>query len=214
MVKIHVLGGPGSGKTTLGKELSAKLHIPHYDFDLYGEKNGTSAEAWAEESFSIAQQPGWVVENIAIIHIDPLLYAADHIVLLDVPWPVAAWRMLYRHIMATLHGTNRYPGFKSLYALLTSSRRYYLNINKRPAIAELMHSYLEQHTSTLPPTRQEVIEQLETYSALILPPTIEFVRSYLEKYGEKVIVVRTNADRARLLAFLTTRYHQQPASSV
>ncbi|GCE06095.1 hypothetical protein KDAU_34240 [Dictyobacter aurantiacus] len=35
-----------------------------------------------------------------------------------------------------------------------------------------------------------------------VPPTAEFTRQYLEKYKEKVFVVRNNADRERLLSLL------------
>ncbi|WP_440338356.1 shikimate kinase [Lysinibacillus sphaericus] len=31
--KIHIIGSVGSGKTTLAKELSAKLNIPYYELD-------------------------------------------------------------------------------------------------------------------------------------------------------------------------------------
>lgn len=30
-MKIHIIGGPGSGKTFLAEKLSAQLGIPHYD---------------------------------------------------------------------------------------------------------------------------------------------------------------------------------------
>lgn len=30
-MKIHIIGGPGSGKTTLARQLSEELRIPHYD---------------------------------------------------------------------------------------------------------------------------------------------------------------------------------------
>ncbi len=203
MVKVHILGGPGSGKTTLGKELATKFGVPHFDLDQHGKKNGTRHEAWVEDAAAIARQPGWIVENIGIIYIDPLLYAADAIVLLKISWPIAVRRILYRHISNVLRGNNQYPGLKSLFALLTGSRRIYLNIPPAVDIAEMMRAYLEeQRASTLPATPEELIKQCETYSALMIPPTMEFVRKYLEKYHEKVFVVKTKADRARLLAFL------------
>ena len=33
MVKLHILGAPGSGKTTLAQDVSSRFHIPHYDLD-------------------------------------------------------------------------------------------------------------------------------------------------------------------------------------
>ena len=32
-MKIHIIGGPGSGKTYLANELSGNLGIPHFDLD-------------------------------------------------------------------------------------------------------------------------------------------------------------------------------------
>ena len=33
--RIHILGAPGSGVTTLGKNLAEALHLPHFDTDDY-----------------------------------------------------------------------------------------------------------------------------------------------------------------------------------
>jgi len=43
---------------------------------------------------------------------------------------------------------------------------------------------------------------VEKYLSISVPPTAEFVRRYLEKYQEKVFLVRNNADRERLLELL------------
>src|SRR5690348_9244433 len=86
MAKIHILGGSGSGKTTLARHLSSLLHVPHYDLDAIGLEKGLVTE---EDAFVIAVQPAWVSEGVYLIFTEPLLYAANVIVLLEVSWPVA-----------------------------------------------------------------------------------------------------------------------------
>jgi adenylate kinase family enzyme len=205
IAKIHILGGSGSGKTTLARNLSSLLHVPHYNLDEIGLKNGLVTE---DDAFAIAGQPGWISEGCYLIWTDPLLYRADSIVLLEVSWPVAAWRISRRHIMKSLHGTNPYPGVcgvKLLFKLVKDTRRTALNkVRSDTPIAECMRKYLEeQRVYADPPTPESVGRDVEKYLTISVPPTAEFVRRYLEKYQEKVLLVRNNADREHLLELFT-----------
>ena len=205
MVKIHILGGSGSGKTTLAQDLSSRLHIPLHSLDTFDQIQMPTHQALIEGAMSIARQPGWVAEGIYLLWTDPLLYQADYILLLDVAWPVAAWRMIYRHITKSLQGTNPYPGLKPLFNLLQYARSYYLNQHRaEPPTAELTRLCLEEQREIAePPTVESVLLYLDKYHEIGIPPTAEFVRLYLEKYGKKVLHVKKNADRVRLLEQLT-----------
>jgi hypothetical protein len=83
------------------------------------------------------------------------------------------------------------------------SRQYYFN-QCRPDLVEAMNRCLEeQRASTEPLDAERLLARLEKYGVeIIRSPTAEFMRQYLEKYQQKLIVVRNNADRARLLDFL------------
>jgi len=206
MVKIHILGGPGSGKSTLAQCLSSTFHVPHYDLDTIGWKNGDRMAAYIDDAISIAEQPGWVTEGIYLIWTDPLLYQADYIVLLEISWPVAAWRIIRRHISKSLRGTNPYPSIKLLFKLLKYTRSYYKDkVSSDRPTAESACMYIEEHgDSAEPPHAERLLMHLETYR-ISIPPTAAFVHIYLETYKEKVLLVKNNADRERLLALFTKR---------
>ena len=125
-----------------------------------------------------------------------------------VPWPVAAWRIIRRHVTKSLHGTNPYPGVNGvrlLFKLITYARMHSLNkVSADTPLAECMRRYLEEQKERVdPPTPESVSRDVEKYLTISVPPTAEFVRRYLEKYQEKVFLVRNNADRERLLECLT-----------
>lgn len=204
MLKVHIIGGPGSGKTTLAAEIASRCAIPMHELDLLGHKNEIQHTAYIQDALTIVAQPGWVTENISLIWIDPLLAQADYIVLLKVSWLTAASRIIRRHIIKSLQGTNMYPGIRSLFLFLRNSRKYYLNQCSAETAAS-MSTYLEGHR--IPPDpldAEQLLLRLETYSIeIIQAPTQEFVSKYLEPYQQKVILVRGKLEREHLLTLLT-----------
>ena len=64
---------------------------------------------------------------------------------------------------------------------------------------------LEEHEERVEPLDAEGLRaHRERYGLeIMIAPTAECVRRYLEKYKQKVIVVRNNADRERMLELLT-----------
>ncbi len=202
MVKIHILGGPGSGKTTLAKSLSSRFHIPHYDLDKMNLE--------PESAVALAEESAWITEGIYLVVTEPLLYSADYIVLLITPWPIAAWRIIRRHILNSLRGTQAYPGIngvKLLFKLLKYTHRYYSNQNHidKPLV-EALYSYIEANQEiAAPPTENFAQMYFETYRVVAIPPGEEFVRLYLDRYKEKVVLIKNTADRERLLELLTKR---------
>jgi hypothetical protein len=109
-----------------------------------------------------------------------------------------------------LNGTNLYPGFKSLFIFLKNTHKYCLNTN-RSIPAETLDGYLEEHGDSIElPDPAVLLKRCEKYGLdIILPPTMEFVRLYLEKYRQKVVLIRNNADRKRFLELLAQKQVHQ-----
>jgi hypothetical protein len=188
-MKIYILGGSGSGKTTLAEDISVRFHVPHYELDQIGLKNGKVTQ---DDAFAIAGQPGWITDGSYLIWTDPLLYQADCIVLLEVSWPVAAWRIIRRHIIKSVRGTNPYPGLngvKLLFKLLKDNRKHYLNqIHADTPLGECMREYLaEQRAYADPPTPEYVRREVERYFMLSIPPAAEFYAITLKSIRRKYV---------------------------
>ncbi|HZR40288.1 MAG TPA: hypothetical protein VFB12_09245 [Ktedonobacteraceae bacterium] len=213
MVKIHILGGSGSGKTTLAESLSSRFEIPHYDLDQItmkinqlGLDDRARHAAYIEQAFALAEQPGLVTEGHFLIWTEPLLYHADCIVVLNVSWPVAAWRIVARHVSKSLRRINPYPT-KVLLPFLKNVRKYYVNIDSyAPFTNAFLRDCLEKYKDG-----GNVLDEgfllmgMEKYGMLSIFYTADFLMKYLERYKEKVFVVKKNDDRERLFEQLTNR---------
>lgn len=144
-----------------------------------------------------------------------MLYRANYIVLLDVPWLIAAWRILRRHIRRSLHGTNPYPGMNGvrlLLKLLQFARPYYTERASSPSTAATLREFFEEDTDSNQPPRAEVL--LGRFEAHMqeITFTSEFVRLYLEKYRGKVHIIKDKEDRKRLIDLIKKGDPERKAS--
>ncbi len=130
-MKIHIIGGPGSGKSFLAEKLSRELGIPHYDLDDiqwanesgYGKKRDTGErDALLEQ---ILQRDDWIMEGVYYAWCGRCFEDADRIYLLTVPRPVYRYRIIRRFLRRKL---GLEPGkketLKSLSALLQWADKY------------------------------------------------------------------------------------------
>ncbi|MEM7113491.1 MAG: hypothetical protein AAF614_13725 [Chloroflexota bacterium] len=135
--KIHIIGGAGSGKTTLAKQLAAQLKIATC-VDLDGVAWGPTGKVGLVERETavrdILAKPNWVTEGVFLWWTEPLFQAADAIIWLDLPFPLRAWRIVRRHLLASWRGDNPHGGLGNLYRFLVSvGKTHYAKTAPHPA---------------------------------------------------------------------------------
>jgi adenylate kinase family enzyme len=100
--RIVVVGISGNGKTTLGRQLAAKLDVPFVEMDSLYHLPGWTQETEARfraKADAVTAGDGWVLDGFygAIVG-DIVLSRADTVVWLDQPLPLVLWRLVRRAV--------------------------------------------------------------------------------------------------------------------
>jgi adenylate kinase family enzyme len=135
VTRVYVVGGPGSGKTSLAGALGGATGIRVVHLDEHWDRTFATdaAGAISPEAIEYRQQlvgeqlgqPDWIIEGAEPPLLTALASASDVIVWCDVSFRVAAFRMIRRHVMADVSGANAFPGYGRLWRFLKSVRRRY-----------------------------------------------------------------------------------------
>ncbi|KAG8722976.1 hypothetical protein FRC09_005266 [Ceratobasidium sp. 395] len=115
--KIAIVGNSGTGKTTLGAEISSLLNIPHLPLDTILWKPGwvmTSNDEFKirVQAFMDEHPEGWIIDGNSLSHIGTMAIDAATDVLcknnmikgLDPPLILNFWRLLLRTIPRIFRG--------------------------------------------------------------------------------------------------------------
>lgn len=123
--KIHILGGAGSGKTTIANTLSARLSIPHYDLDdIYWNP---AKEKYIKQPANIRDQQlaqavkenAWIIEGVYWTWTAIAFDASDVIIFLDVPLWLRQTRIIKRYFRNKIkNGWRNRQTLKCTYTIL------------------------------------------------------------------------------------------------
>src|SRR5581483_3577789 len=194
--RIHIVGGPGSGKSTFARSLGKKLGAPVYDLDTIAFQGKDFLERPVEQrladAHAIAIQPRWITEGIFVGWIDELLRAADVILWLDtLPWQQAAWRILLRFARNGLREVLRQRGRNKFFRF----GDYRRNLGQ---LRDVLISSRAYYHDSVPPVNGDIrnITRAET-------------AAYLADYMSKVIHFQTHQEVESFIANLNSRNSQE-----
>lgn len=131
-MKIHIIGGPGSGKTFLAEKLSKELGIQHFDLDniqwdnqsdSYGVKRASDERN--ELLADVLNHKDWIIEGVYYAWCQQCFAEADKIYVLSVPRYKYRSRIIRRFFRRKLGlEQGKKETLKSLYQLLKWADKY------------------------------------------------------------------------------------------
>lgn len=127
--RVFIIGGPGSGKTTLAERVSRQLGLPTHHLDEVARIGGgtgpqRSAAERAASVEAIVASGRWVAEGVHLGWTSALFEAADVIIWLDhVAWKRSSGRIVKRFVSNAVAEARRQRGWRRFLRLRDYGRR-------------------------------------------------------------------------------------------
>jgi adenylate kinase family enzyme len=105
MRRVSVVGAPGSGKTTLGRQLAAAMGVPFVELDSLFHQAGwqdLSRDEFRSRVTAATAAEAWVVDGNYEAVRDLVWERADTVLWLDLPRRVVMYRVVFRTIRRAL----------------------------------------------------------------------------------------------------------------
>jgi len=189
--RIHIVGGPGSGKTRLSLEVSALTGAPVFHLDEVARVGGgvgplRDVDERTRMVRSVVAMDRWITEGVHLGWTEELLETADVIVWLDfLTWPSATRRVAGRFAAGAIREMRRRP----IKERFTRFGDYGRQLRALAAAIRESHHYYEDVAS--PEVTAEHAKQLAESRA--------HTRLLLERHGDRLAHCRTAEDVARFL---------------
>lgn len=103
-IRIHIIGGSGSGKSHISKQISNKFNIPHFDlgdifWDNHAIEYGVKTPELERDNKlkELVNQPSWVIEGVYFKWVETSFEMAEKIFILNTPLSIQEERIWSRY---------------------------------------------------------------------------------------------------------------------
>lgn len=149
-MKIHIIGGSGTGKTFAAEQISKACHIPHFDLDnIYWDNTAVSygikkpVEKRTTELTQILSNSDWVIEGVFYDWLSDSFSSADKILVLCSSPIVFNYRIIKRFIRRKLGlEKGKRETLRSLWDLILWTNKY--QKNNIPKILDFLEPYKDK----------------------------------------------------------------------